>query len=328
MQARAIRLGPSILTADLLRLGEQIAEAEAEAAKLASKLSNEGFRAKAPANVVAAEEEVRVEGAHRGEDAEAAAVDVDAPALAGGVARPQEADVARAFAPFPGGRGAEGAGHGFAHHALVGQVLELHAHEHLASGGQAGEVHAGGVVAGLQCVRAAHAGGVGERRIERVLDPHPRRAVGAAPDQGTVGAHVADLDALFESGSGTVEGDDGRGGMDGAHRGDRRRERRSDVVAEQQERSDGGIEADRSRFARPAQLVPTLVDVHLPLRSLRCEDHTQVQASPSSGVSPTDRAVRVCPAGRVAWRTASPLTVSKRRSWCRCARCGSRPSSA
>jgi valyl-tRNA synthetase len=43
--------------AERTRLQKQIADAEAEAAKLAAKLSNEGFRAKAPANVIAAEEE-------------------------------------------------------------------------------------------------------------------------------------------------------------------------------------------------------------------------------------------------------------------------------
>jgi valyl-tRNA synthetase len=43
--------------AERARLQKQIADAEAEAGRMRAKLSNEGFRAKAPANVVAAEEE-------------------------------------------------------------------------------------------------------------------------------------------------------------------------------------------------------------------------------------------------------------------------------
>ena len=48
------------IEAERSRLQKQIAEAEAEAGKLAAKLSNEGFRAKAPANVITAEEERQV----------------------------------------------------------------------------------------------------------------------------------------------------------------------------------------------------------------------------------------------------------------------------
>ena len=47
------------IEAERARLQKQIAEAEAEAGRIEAKLSNEGFRAKAPAKVIAAEEERR-----------------------------------------------------------------------------------------------------------------------------------------------------------------------------------------------------------------------------------------------------------------------------
>ena len=60
------------LDAERARLQKQIAEAEADATRIESKLANEGFRAKAPANVIAAEEErlattrTRLEGLRTG----------------------------------------------------------------------------------------------------------------------------------------------------------------------------------------------------------------------------------------------------------------------
>jgi valyl-tRNA synthetase len=43
--------------AERARLAKQVADAEAEAGRIEAKLANQGFRSKAPASVVAAEEE-------------------------------------------------------------------------------------------------------------------------------------------------------------------------------------------------------------------------------------------------------------------------------
>jgi valyl-tRNA synthetase len=45
------------MEAERARLQKQITEADAEAGRIEAKLANEGFRAKAPANVIAAEED-------------------------------------------------------------------------------------------------------------------------------------------------------------------------------------------------------------------------------------------------------------------------------
>ena len=150
-------------------------------------------------------EEVGIALAHGLIDAHAAEGGVDAPALTGGVARPQEADIAGAIgggAKVPGHRLGERAGD---------DVLELHAIEDVLACGQTGEIDPRTVVAQLGGIGAAQALRIGKARGGRPVDPHPCRPVGARPDDAAIALHVAALNARRKAGPCPIEGHDRRG---------------------------------------------------------------------------------------------------------------------
>jgi hypothetical protein len=118
------------------------------------------------------------------------ALEVDAPALAGRVARPDEADVA-AF----GRRRAKAADDRLAARLPGIEVFEDRAHEHVAFGPQAREVDACSQIADVERVRTAQHGSFREALVARPLDQHPRRLVGATPDDRAIADDVADLQA-------------------------------------------------------------------------------------------------------------------------------------
>ncbi len=161
--------------------------------------------------VAAAQEEVGVTRAHRVGDAEPAQVGVDAPSLAGDVARPQEPDVVAAS-----GRHPEPARHRLAAAARVVevdgadpvvQVATVRAVREVVERDLAGEV-------GGRCHdRATHERRVPERRVTRDLGDQSGRPVGAAPEHGAAVADVAGLHAVRERRP--TRADQGRGGPGG-----------------------------------------------------------------------------------------------------------------
>ena len=175
-------------------------------------------------NVVAAmDEEIRPVAQHGGVGAHAAACLVDAPALAGGIARPDERD----GAPV-GRRAAKPACHRLADDGRGRKILEADAIEDVLPRGQAVDQSVGGEI------------GVGQRIDEygavdgleavggRNLGQHPCRAVGARPDHGGVVGYVAGLDAMGDERSigGPAEvrfGDAAGGGDRGRGRGGRQK---------------------------------------------------------------------------------------------------------
>src|SRR6185369_6960475 len=91
--------------------------------------------------VAAMDEEIRTVAQHGRVGAHAAARLVDAPALAGGITRPDEGDRAAV-----GGRAAKAAGHQLADDGRGGEVLEADAIEDVLAGGQAIDQRVGGEV--------------------------------------------------------------------------------------------------------------------------------------------------------------------------------------
>ncbi len=138
--------------------------------------------------VTAVDEEVGLETAHGLVDRHAAHVGVDAPALAGGVARPHQADVAGA-----GGRGAEVADDRLALDASVVQVLEADAVEDVLAGRQAVEVDLGSEVARLVGNGTQETARSAERLGGSDLDHHATGSIGAGPHHRAGGGHVAAL---------------------------------------------------------------------------------------------------------------------------------------
>jgi hypothetical protein len=153
------------------------------------------------------DEEVRPRFTHGLVDAHAADGRVDAPALAGGVAGPQEAHIAALRR-----RRAELARHRLAARPLGVQVLEVRAHEDVRVGRQAGEVDARGEVAGLERVRAPQNGAAGEALVARPFDDETRGAIRAAPDDGAIVDDVADLQTPLRDRTRSVRRHDRRGG--------------------------------------------------------------------------------------------------------------------
>ncbi len=139
--------------------------------------------------VPAEEEEVRVQPGHLVEDRVAAPVGVDAPALSGQVARPEEPHPV----PAPGRGGAEGAVHRLARAAGVVRVGQHHPVVHLPAGRQPVERGRPGEVGAGTEERAAQPPGVAEGLRGGGLHPHPGRAVRAHPHQGGAGRHVTRL---------------------------------------------------------------------------------------------------------------------------------------
>ena len=164
------------------------------------------------------DEEIRPVAQHGRVGAHAAARLVDAPALAGGIARPDERD----RAPV-GRRGAKTADHRLADDGRRGQILEADAIEDVLPGRQALDQRLGGEI-GLRQRIDEHGAVDGLEAVGgRNLDQHARRPVGARPDHGGVVGDVAGLDAMGDERpiGGAAEIRPG----DAAGRGDRGRRR-------------------------------------------------------------------------------------------------------
>ncbi len=138
--------------------------------------------------VAGMQEEVRPRASHRFVDLHAAKAEIDPPALADGVARPDEADLA-AFCR----RRAQAPDDGLAARLAGIEILEGHAHEHVALVRQPREIETRREVCGIEGVRAAQDDGVREVLVARPLDEHARRLIGATPDDRAIADHVADL---------------------------------------------------------------------------------------------------------------------------------------
>ncbi|MNP05949.1 hypothetical protein D3C76_979140 [compost metagenome] len=142
--------------------------------------------------VAAVDKEVRQAQAHGFVDAHAADVRVDTVALAGGVAAPDEANIAAGL-----GHAAQVAEPGFAGDAALG-VFELHAIENRLVGGQPGEFDPRREVAAGVCQRRDQSPGVGKEAAGVPLHHHACRAVAAAPDDRFIAQQVAGLHAIGE----------------------------------------------------------------------------------------------------------------------------------
>ena len=168
--------------------------------------------------VAAVHEHVGVGLAHGFVDAHAAKVLVDAPALAGGVPAPHQAQ-ALACRLVRGLRGAEMALLHRRAHVGAGKVFQRDAVENVLAGRQALQVDAARAVAAGQQVGAAHALALGKAGGGGPLQPHAGVAAGARPDDGAVGQHVTALHPRGQEGAGAVAGDGGRGGLGLQHLG-------------------------------------------------------------------------------------------------------------
>ena len=91
-------------------------------------------------------QEIRLVLVHGGVGDHAAVVGIDAPALSGDIAAPDEADIAAV-----GGRGTEAANHGFADDIRMRKVAQPHPIENILPGGKILQQHLGGEVAFGQC---------------------------------------------------------------------------------------------------------------------------------------------------------------------------------
>jgi len=163
------------------------------------------------------DEEVGLLLAHGLVDLHAAPIQVDAPALAGGVAAPEDVEVARLRR-----RRAEVTHERPIDRLEIGQVLEAHAIEDMLVRRQVGEVHPRREVGILERRRPHHALGVGEGIAGGILYDHAGGAVAAAPDHRAVGADVAGHDAAGQARQRRVAGRrqsgaaaDDEGGADG-----------------------------------------------------------------------------------------------------------------
>ncbi|MFK4511613.1 hypothetical protein ABIF81_006791 [Bradyrhizobium daqingense] len=144
--------------------------------------------------VAGMQEEIRTMLAHRGEGDHAAVIGVDAPALAGDVAAPDEADVAAI-----GRCRAEAAGHRFAFDRAVREIAEANAVKDVLAGGQMFNQHLRGEVALGQRRDRRQCAGIPERISRRDLDQHLRRPVGARPHHAAAGGDVARLHAVGDN---------------------------------------------------------------------------------------------------------------------------------
>ena len=128
--------------------------------------------------------------AHGGEGEHAAIVRVDAPALSGNVAAPDETDVAAI-----GWRGAEPSDHRLAFDADMREVAKPDAVEDLLPGRQVLQQHFRGEVAFGQRRDRRQGPCVGKGFRRGDLDQHLRGAVGARPHHAAIGADIAGLHA-------------------------------------------------------------------------------------------------------------------------------------
>ncbi len=167
--------------------------------------------------VAGVDEHVRLRGAHRLVEAKTAPLGIDAPALADGVGRPGDGDIARSVAGrLEAARGRQ------APPADVSEILEEHAVEDPLARRQVRQGHAGSEIGCIERGRPLDAQGMGESIGGVVLDEHAGRAIGAAPDDGTPAGHIARGDALRNRGTRRFLDDERRrpaetGGPDGRH---------------------------------------------------------------------------------------------------------------
>ena len=149
-----------------------------------------GDRAVGIDGVAGVQQKIRAMLAHGGEGEHAAVIRVDAPALSGDVATPDETDVT----PI-GWRGAEAPDHRLALDAGMREVAKPDAVEDLLPGRQVLQQHFRGEVAFGQRRDRRQRPGVGKGFRRRDLDQHLRRTVGARPYHAAIGADVAGLHA-------------------------------------------------------------------------------------------------------------------------------------
>ena len=153
------------------------------------------------------DEERGLDLAHGLVDLHAAPVGVDAPALARGIGRPDEADV------LPDrGRGPEAAGDRLADELAVGEVDHGHAVVDLLAGRQPGEVELGSEIGVLEGRGTAQRPGVGEALGRCPLDHHPRRPVGPRPEDRPVAGQIPGLHAVGQGRPHALAGDHGWSG--------------------------------------------------------------------------------------------------------------------
>ncbi len=140
-------------------------------------------------------EEVRMALAHGFVDAHAAEVGIDAPALAAGIAAPDETDIPRAP-----GCSAQMAHPGFAA-GMVAGVLETGAVEDRLIRRQPTQIDTRGEVESFIRDRRNHPPSVVKATAGIPLHHQPRRAITAAPDHGSISQHVTGLHAIGDPGS-------------------------------------------------------------------------------------------------------------------------------
>ena len=156
-----------------------------------ASFTSDGIDAVGIDGVAGMQQEIRAMLAHGGEGEHAAVVGIDAPALSGDVAAPDETDVAAI-----GRRGAEAADHRLALDVGMREVAEADAIEDVLPGGQVFQQHFGGEVAFGQRRDRRQRPRIGEGLGGRDLDHHLRRPVGARPHHAAIGADVAGLHAM------------------------------------------------------------------------------------------------------------------------------------
>ena len=138
--------------------------------------------------VAAVDEKVRTQPTHGLEDAHAAQIRVDPPALAANVSRPQETHVATA----QGGH-LELAQHRLARPHRAIQRLEGHAAEDAFAMRQALQVELGREIALRKRRRPPQPHRIAEAFGGGHLQPHPRWPIGPAPNHGAIIQHIPDL---------------------------------------------------------------------------------------------------------------------------------------
>ena len=146
--------------------------------------------------VAAVDKKIRPMAQHRGIGAHPAAALVDAPALSGGIARPDEGDgspVRRRRAEMPD--------HGLADNGRRGKVREPDAIKDVLPGGKMLEQHVRGEVDLRQSVDVACVLHPLEACRGRPFDQHARWTISARPDDAGIGRHVAGLHAVRHHGA-------------------------------------------------------------------------------------------------------------------------------
>lgn len=150
-------------------------------------------------------EEVGLGAAHRLVDAVATNLGIDAPTLAGLVAREGEGD-----GLLLRRRRTEAAGDRRANAAEIGQILEAHAIEERLAGRQLADVEPRGEIAVLERTGTDESPRPAERFVRRQLDDHPRRTIRIGPQHGAPVGDVAAHGAARQGRTRTFRRDDRR----------------------------------------------------------------------------------------------------------------------